>query len=51
MADSDDKDVVVRKLPVLKADFQVNFTIWAASPLRPNGVFSLKMCFVSMGSV
>jgi hypothetical protein len=31
MADSDDKDVVVRKLPVLKADFQVNFIIWAAS--------------------
>ncbi|CNK68321.1 RES domain [Yersinia enterocolitica] len=33
MADSDDKDNVVRKLPVPKADLQVNFTTWTAGKL------------------
>ncbi|WP_261371754.1 hypothetical protein [Yersinia aleksiciae] len=30
MADSDDNDHVVRKLPAPKADLHVNFTTWAA---------------------
>ncbi|MHA3541175.1 RES family NAD+ phosphorylase [Yersinia enterocolitica] len=33
MADSDDKDNVVRKVPVPKADLQVNFTTWIAGKL------------------
>ncbi|HEN3634209.1 hypothetical protein ACVSUJ_20980 [Yersinia enterocolitica] len=33
MADSDDKDNVVRKIPVPKADLQVNFTTWIAGKL------------------
>ncbi|CNF37381.1 RES family NAD+ phosphorylase [Yersinia kristensenii] len=33
MADSDDKDNVVRKVPLPKADLQVNFTTWIAGKL------------------